>query len=189
MNDTKEILSIPIANVLVIDVEATCSDDESISGSDMEIIEIGACWVSPGGDILDTFQSFVRPVLNETLTTFCKRLTTISQAQVDSAPTFDKVAPLLHTFALAHIETQSIWASWGKYDHAQFGHDSKRHVIDNPLAHLGHANLKKIFAKKRKIKSVGMMGALRIAGIEHTGEHHRALDDAINIAKLVQTMT
>ncbi|PZO11386.1 MAG: 3'-5' exonuclease [Betaproteobacteria bacterium] len=182
----EEITSIPNANVLVIDLEATCSNDESITGSNMEIIEIGACWVNPKGEILDTFQSFVRPVLNRILTPFCTQLTTIAQDEVDGAPTFDQVAPLLQEFAVKHYEENSIWTSWGNYDRSQFEYDSARHGVENPVAHLPHANLKKIFAKKRKIKRVGMMGALQIAGIEHTGEHHRALDDAINISKLLK---
>lgn len=182
----KEITSIPKANVLVIDLEATCSSDERITGSNMEIIEIGACWVNPKGEILDTFQSFVRPVVNRILTPFCTQLTTITQDEVDGAPTFDQVAPLLQEFAVKHLEENSIWASWGNYDRSQFEHDSVRHKVENPVAHLSHANLKKIFAKKRKIKRVGITAALQIAGIEHIGEHHRALDDAINISKLLR---
>lgn len=183
-----EVTSIPKANILVIDLEATCSDDETITGPSMEIIEIGACWVNPQGEILDTFQSFVRPVVNRILTPFCTELTTITQDQVDGAPTFEQVEPLLQEFALKHIEDLSIWTSWGNYDCSQFEHDSARHRVENPVAHLPHANLKKIFAKKRKIKRVGMMGALQIAGLEHTGQHHRALDDAINIAQLLNVM-
>ena len=182
----EEITSIPRANVLVIDLEATCSSDKTITGSNMEIIEVGACWVNPGGEILDTFQTFIRPVVNRILTPFCRQLTTITQSQVDGAPTFDQVAPLLQEFAHKHHEQCSVWASWGNYDRSQFEYDSARHRVENPVAHLPHANLKKLFAKKRRIKQVGMMGALQIAGIEHTGEHHRALDDAINISKLLK---
>lgn len=184
----EEITSIPRANVLVIDLEATCSNDECITGSNMEIIEIGACWVNPEGEILDTFQSFVRPVVNRILTPFCTELTTITQDEVDGAPTFDQVAPLLQEFAVKYLEENSIWTSWGNYDRSQFEHDSARHGVENPVVHLPHANLKKIFAKKRKIKRVGMTAALQIAGIEHTGAHHRALDDAINISKLLRVV-
>lgn len=184
----EEIISIPKANILVIDLEATCSNDESITGSNMEIIEIGACWVNPEGEILDTFQSFVRPVVNRILTPFCTELTTITQDEVDGAPTFDQVAPLLKEFAIKHLEENSIWTSWGNYDRSQFEHDSVRHKVENPVAHLSHTNLKKIFAKKRKIKRVGMISALQIAGLEHTGAHHRALDDAINISKLLRVI-
>jgi inhibitor of KinA sporulation pathway (predicted exonuclease) len=53
------------------------------------------------------------------------------------------------------------------------------------LARLPHQNLKASFAKARKIKQVGMSRALQIAGLELDGEHHRALSDALNIAKLL----
>lgn len=185
MNSYVEVTTIPKCNVLVMDLEATCSDDKSISGSSMEIIETGAVWVSCTGNILDTFQSFVRPVVNRILTPFCTQLTTITQDQVECAPTFDQIAGLLQAFSLEYAQSESIWCSWGNYDRVQFEHDSNRHGVENPVAHLPHANLKKLFAKNRKIKRVGMIGALQITGIEHTGEHHRGLDDAINIAKLL----
>lgn len=188
MNTQEEITKIPAATVLVIDLEATCSEDESITGLNMEIIEIGAVWINPKGEILDTFQSFVRPIVNRVLTPFCTELTAITQHQVDGAMTFDQVAPLLQTFAMKHTSAESIWASWGNYDRAQFEHDSHRHKVENPVAHLPHANLKKLFAKQRKIKRVGMMAALQITGIEHAGKCHRALDDASNIAKLVSAI-
>jgi inhibitor of KinA sporulation pathway (predicted exonuclease) len=53
------------------------------------------------------------------------------------------------------------------------------------LAGLAHQNLKAGFAKRRRIKQVGMATALRIAGLELEGEHHRALADAMNIARLL----
>lgn len=176
------------SNILVIDLEATCSEDGSIAGSDMEIIEIGACWVDPQGVVLDTFQSFVRPVVNRILTPFCTALTTITQDQVDQADTFAEVAPRLQEFALDHLEEDSVWGSWGNYDLTQFQTDSARHSVENPVAHLPHVNFKTTFARVRKIKRVGMMGALRIAGLAHSGAHHRALDDALNIANIVNTM-
>ena len=145
-DQSTEITSLPPVNILVIDLEATCSNDESITGSSMEIIEIGACWVDPNGCILDTFQSFVRPVVNRVLTPFCTELTTITQDKVDGAPTYDQIAPMLQEFSMLHVETHSAWASWGNYDRVQFDHDSRRHGIENPVEHLPHINLKKIFA-------------------------------------------
>jgi len=183
-----EIRPLPHASILVIDLEATCSDDENIKGSDMEIIEIGACWINHQGMILDTFQSFVRPVVNRKLTQFCTELTTITQDQVDKAPTFDQVGPVLQEFSLRHLQDNSIWASWGNYDKVQFEYDSARHGVENPTGHLAHANLKKLFAKQRNIKRVGMMGALRLLKIPHSGSHHRALDDALNIGAILNIM-
>jgi inhibitor of KinA sporulation pathway (predicted exonuclease) len=50
--------------------------------------------------------------------------------------------------------------------------------IQNPLAAFEHVNLKRRFAKARKIKEVGMARALQMVGLPLDGSHHRGLDDA-----------
>jgi len=51
---------------------------------------------------------------------------------------------------------------------------------------LQHQNLKRLFAKRRRTgKEVGMAMALKLVGCKAEGHHHRALDDARNIARLV----
>jgi inhibitor of KinA sporulation pathway (predicted exonuclease) len=53
------------------------------------------------------------------------------------------------------------------------------------LAPLPHTNLKQRFAKRRKIQQVGMQRAILMVGLYPLGTHHRGLDDALNIARLV----
>lgn len=172
-----------LANTLVIDLEATCADDTSIPPERMEALEVGAVWVAPNGQILDRFHSFCRA--QQPLTVFCKRLLPhIDQVTIDSAPTWPTVAARLAEFAQRHQQPGSWWGSWGAFDHNQIGRESARHGVADPLP-LPHQNLKKAFAKARKIKQVGMATALRIAGLMPEGEHHRALDDALNIARLL----
>jgi len=43
---------------LVVDLEATCSDDGTISGEEMEIIEIGACWATEDGECQSASNTF-----------------------------------------------------------------------------------------------------------------------------------
>jgi inhibitor of KinA sporulation pathway (predicted exonuclease) len=40
------------------------------------------------GEVVSEFHTFVRPVVNPSLTDFCQELTGITQADVDAAPTF-----------------------------------------------------------------------------------------------------
>jgi len=78
--------------LLVVDLEATCSDDGSVPKHEMEIIEIGAVLVESAGlRPVAEFQSFVRPGLHPRLTPFCTELTTIRQSDVDDAPLFPEV--------------------------------------------------------------------------------------------------
>jgi len=173
-----------LPNVLVIDLEATCADDGSIPPELMLALEIGAVWVTPEGQILDRFHSFCRA--EQPLTAFCKRLLPhIDQATIDAAPTWPAVAEKLAEFARRHQQPGSWWGSWGAFDRNQIERESTRHGIADPLA-LPHQNIKKAFAKARKIKQVGMATALQIAGLALEGDHHRALDDALNIARLLK---
>lgn len=173
------------APILVIDLEATCADDGSIPPELMEVIEVGAVWATPGGQILGRFQSFVRPLYRQQLTDFCRGLTHIEQASVDAAPHWPAVAAKLAEFAQRHQGPSSWWGSWGAFDRNQIERESKRHGIVDLLASLPHQNLKKAFAKARKIKQVGMVKALEICGLTLIGQHHIALDDSINIARLL----
>lgn len=172
-------------NILIVDLEATCSSDDTIMPDSMEIIEIGAVWVSAEGIFIEQFQSYVKPVLNPVLSRFCIDLTGIAQAQVDQAQIWKEVAEGFSQFVARHKGPQSYWGSWGVYDKNQIDRESGRHNIFAPTRDMHHENLKANFAKNRRIKQVGMVTALKIAGLEMLGEHHRALSDATNIARLL----
>ena len=73
-------------NYLIIDLEATCCKERIITREAMEIIEIGAVVVNARTlDVVDEYTTFIKPILNPTLTDFCKTLTTITQDDVDNA--------------------------------------------------------------------------------------------------------
>lgn len=151
----------------------------------MEVIEIGAVWATPDGFSSDRFQSFVRPIRNQELTPFCKRLTGISQDEVDGAPWYPAAAIAFRQFVEKETAPGDTWVSWGAYDRRQLERDSSRHGVENPLA-MPHQNVKRLFAKAQRIgKEVGMAKACDLAGLELLGTHHRALDDALNIARLL----
>jgi len=172
-----------MGNILVVDLEATC--DENAPDFDMQIIEVGAVWATTAGEILDTFQRFVRPMVNPVLTPFCLALTGISQDDVDGASTFPDVAEALRAFVAHHRQPGARWVSWGAWDSTQLRKDSARHGIACPID-LPHVNAKRLFAKVRHIgKTVGMTKACELVGVRLEGAHHRALDDALNVAKLL----
>lgn len=172
--------------ILVIDLEATCDEGDALVSSDMEIIEIGAIWATPEGRVIDSFEILVRPVVHPQLTPFCQQLTGITQAAVDEAETFPAAAAQLMTFARRHQPSaRATWSSWGQFDAKQLARDCARHNVAHPLADFEHTNLKRRFAKARRMKEVGMARALQMTGLALEGTHHRALDDARNIARLL----
>jgi inhibitor of KinA sporulation pathway (predicted exonuclease) len=168
---------------LVVDLEATCDEQRRIPQRQMEIIEIGAVLVDaatlePVGD----FQTFVRPVVHPALTAFCRQLTTIAQADVDGAPTFPEAIERLRRFLGGR---RALFCSWGKYDRNQLALDARRHGVKLPFGE-DHLNLKQRFSEQLgEEQRYGMAGALRRVGLPLRGTHHRGIDDARNIARLL----
>lgn len=169
---------------LVLDLEATCCNQETIKRHEMEIIEIGAVMVE-AKDLtpIDEFQTFIKPVRVPILTEFCRSLTTITQSQVDRAPGYVDAIALLKKWLSNY--PNGVFGSWGDFDNTQFKKDSKYHQVPFPIAY-PHINLKKQFSKTQGLsKRYGMSEALELAGIKLEGIHHRGIDDARNIAKLL----
>lgn len=101
----------------VTDFEATCWD--GTPNTEMqEIIEFPVVLLNAAtGEVVDEFQTFVRPLAQPRLSTFCKRLTGISQEGVDDAPTFKEAAKLLMKWLEEKTSGGSIaWLADGNWD-------------------------------------------------------------------------
>jgi len=178
-------MRIPNAHYLIIDLEATCSDDKSITSSEMEIIEIGAVMQnSRTFEIESEFQTFVKPVRHPELTRFCLELTKIRQSDVDAAPLFPQACEMMKKWMVDFPD--ALFCSWGNYDRNQFINDCVYHGVEYPFG-ADHMNLKVQFSKSGgPRKRVGIAGALKYLGLDFEGIHHRGIDDARNIARIVR---
>ncbi|MDD1014596.1 exonuclease domain-containing protein [Pseudomonas rubra] len=170
---------------LVIDLEAT-TDDGGWPVTDMEIIEIGAVLVDRQDRELSHFQRFVRPRRRPQLTPFCRELTHISQANVDTAHPLPEVWAQFERWLGHHAQHLEGWVSWGDYDHKQLLQEWRQYQLASLLQTLPHINLKQHFAKARQLqRPLGLRGALQLAGLQFSGRQHRALEDARNTARLL----
>lgn len=170
---------------LVIDLEAT-TDDGGWPITDMEVIEIGASLVKRDGREVDHFQRFVRPRRRPQLTNFCRELTHITQANIDAAAPFAEVWAQFERWLGHHQAHLEGWTSWGDYDRRQLLQEWQQHQLDSRLATIPHLNLKQRFAKARQLqRPLGLNGALQLAGMQFSGQQHRALEDARNTARLL----
>jgi len=169
---------------LVVDLEATTSDDGSLPPEHMETIEIGAVLVDGQAlAVVDEFQSFVRPVRHPRLLPFVTKLTSITQALVDSAPLFPEAFAALRARLIDHRHPL-VFASWGRYDRIQLERDCTLHGVPNNMP--PHLNLKTEFTKVQGLKKkLGMAEALKLCGLKLEGAHHRGIDDARNIARML----
>lgn len=167
---------------IIFDLEATCEDRNITPRFDNEIIEIGAVKVIDGA-VVDEFQTFVRPQRTSVLTTFCKELTSISQGDVDVAPTFPEALNAFRQWASKDV-SEYVLASWGFYDRKQIEKDARHHGVSWSELRT-HRSLKHEYQDIRRLKRpIGMKGALQKEGIPLDGTHHRGIDDARNIAKI-----
>jgi 3'-5' exoribonuclease 1 len=168
-------------NFIIFDLECTCWEGRP-TGMVMETIEIGAVKLDPFGDVLDSFNKFIRPSVHQVLSPFCTRLTSISQIDVNRAEKFSLV---IEDFMDWIGLDEDYWlCSWGGFDQRQLQADCTLHNID--IAWLDfHLNLKQQYTKYKGYRQpIGLKKAVEREGFEFTGIHHRGISDAENLAKI-----
>lgn len=188
----KKVFAKALNNVVVLDLEATCWDKEAnISRDDMEIIEIGAVWMEKG-EVKETFKTLIKPTLHDgVLSEFCTNLTGITQDELNAngVSYVEAIKAFEQWLGVCSRKYGKLdaWASWGNYDKNQFERDCKRHNKSLSLLKFAHKNAKDyFFAYTPSFK--GSAGMAKVAGflkIKLEGKLHRALDDALNICKII----
>jgi inhibitor of KinA sporulation pathway (predicted exonuclease) len=169
----------------IVDLEATCWPGNDRRREEMEIIEIGAILADAATlKPLKEFDRLVRPVRHPTLSPFCTELTTITQAQVDAADPFPTVLAAFR--AWLGDPRAALFTSWGRYDFNQLKKDCAFHRVDYPFD-ADHWNAKEHFAAVQKCRPCGISAALKMLRLAFEGTHHRGLDDARMILRLLQS--
>ncbi len=169
-------------NYIIFDLEASCWLGRPPQGMN-EIIEIGAVKVNDYNEVVSTFSRFVKPTINPILSDFCKRLTSISQENVDKSRTFPSIIQEFMDWVGVNEEDYFL-ISWGKYDKQQLKQDCELHKLDVDWVE-NHFNLKPAYRSLKNLKDEpGLKKAVKLEGFEFTGIHHRAISDAENTAKI-----
>ncbi len=172
-------------NFIIFDLEATCWPNRPRS-LQQEIIEIGALRLTRYGEVIDVFNRFVRPILHPNLSPFCEELTTITQEDVDRADTFPTVVEAFQDWALV-FEEEYLLCSWGNFDKHMLVQDCRLHHLAEDWVD-PHLNLKRQYQEIRRLgKPRGLRRAVLSEGFDFTGTHHRAIDDAENLAKVFRS--
>lgn len=169
-------------NYIIFDLEANFKRDDS--NFIRETIEIGAVKVNEKLEVIDTFETFIKPLKNPIITDSCTELTTITNADVEHAPSFPEGAELFKNWIDLNEPFQLL--SWGHYDKKQLKSDSAIHNLPTDWL-ASHDSLKHIHYEvilRKKGRAMGMERALQKANIPAVGTHHRGIDDAKNIAKI-----
>ncbi len=172
-------MSSKLDQIVVIDVECTCWQDEPPEGEQSEIIEIGVCALAiPSGERGVRDSILVRPE-HSRVSPFCTELTTLRQEQVDGGITFRQACEKLRK---RYSSRDRVWASYGDYDRRMFEQQCREGKIPYPFG-ATHINVKNLFALMHGLSyEVELPGALEILGRTLEGTHHRGGDDAWNVA-------
>lgn len=169
--------------IIIIDLEATCWQGAVPSGQQNEIIEIGLAVLDTETGAISKNKGILVKPQRSSVSLFCTELTTITQDLLDKNGVsfedainelIDEYNPDLYT-----------WASYGQYDLNMLKKQCKSFGIPYPMGEK-HINVKEHFAEKfGLVKPTGMNGALALLNIPLEGTHHRGIDDAKNIAKIL----
>jgi inhibitor of KinA sporulation pathway (predicted exonuclease) len=173
-----------IRTVLVIDLEATCWEDDPPPGQRNEIIEIGSALLSTAdGQILRGPELLVRPV-SSVIGKFCTELTGITTEMVEERGI--PFAEAIDALEKSYGDSRIAWASFGDYDRYMLTNACNAHGIRYPLSDT-HINVKRIEAILGGRKETGMMRCLARLGLRPAEgtQHHRGGDDAVNIAQIL----
>jgi 3'-5' exoribonuclease 1 len=169
-------------NYVIFDLEASCWLGRPPHGIN-EIIEIGAVKVNDYAEIEGTFSRFVKPTVNPVLSDFCKKLTSISQSDVDRSYPFPVIVQEFLDWIGVGEESYTL-ISWGKYDKQQLHQDCRLHNLETDWLD-PHYNLKPAYRALKSLKDEpGLKKAVKMEGFDFTGIHHRAISDAENTAKI-----
>ncbi len=170
--------------IIIVDLEATCwENNEAYQKEHSEIIEIGICVLDRiSGNITKNEGILVKPEQSE-VSPFCEQLTSISQDMLDkNGVNLNEAIEVLNS---DYHSKNYTWASYGAYDKRMMVEQCYQKGIRFPLGRQ-HLNVKEVFRMATGMrKSVGMKRALDIIGLPLKGTHHRGVDDAYNIARIL----
>ncbi len=185
-------------HLVVLDFEATCDGDTP--PDPQEIIEFPSVLLRlEDREVVDEFESFVRPLHHPELTPFCTELTSITQAQVDDAPLFPEVFDAHQRWLTSHglpLEPDATGdlpyalVTCGDWDLQKILPRQLR-ATDPPIDFVPHPYRRWINAKVPfhaalpKLRRAGMARMLEALDLKLEGRHHRGIDDTRNITKIV----
>ena len=167
---------------VILDLEMTCWESDYPPRT-KEVIELAAVMLDAFGSEMHRFQRIVQPELNPRLSWYCSNLTGIVQEDVDEASTF----PACHRDFEVWLDqaTESIlMVTWGAYDLPVLEDSCARYNI-TPDHDYMHLDAKHAYHEMRHLNErLGLVKTMKREGLEFEGDHHRALPDALNLARL-----
>ncbi|MBR6044122.1 MAG: hypothetical protein IKP47_00660 [Ruminococcus sp.] len=186
--------SIGSDNICFADFEFTCGfyDDKARS----ELLSVGLVFCSADHTVLETFYRTVRPCIRRKLTKQCRKLTKLTQEEIDASVDSDIV--MAEVMRLVKKHGISEIGVWGNFDRPGLLSDIRQHA----RAGLSAPNVSKVLRLVRDIqnetiRAMNLPQAINIKDlasafgyVPESGTFHNALNDAMalyTVSKAVHT--
>lgn len=168
--------------IIVIDLEATCWEGDPPAGDSTEIIEIGLCVLDVATGHREPARAILVKPQHSTLSPYCQKLTTITPEMLENAPNLVEACAILREEYLSETRT---WASYGDYDRIMLRAQCEAWGIPYPFGR-SHINVKNLLALQNNLnREVNLQEATAMLGLPFEGTIHRGMDDAWNIAAVL----
>ncbi len=168
--------------ILVVDLEATCWEGDPPPNQTSEIIEIGLCVMDIATGEREAPRAILVKPQRSKLSDFCIQLTTITPEMLAGGMDFKDACMLLME---EYQSNQRTWASYGDYDRLQLMAQCQEMDIPYPFGRT-HINVKNLLALQMGLKrEVNLHRAVELLQMTFEGTLHRGMDDAWNIAAVL----
>lgn len=153
-----------------------------------EVLSVGVVITDSKFNLMKTYYSPIHPIYNRQLTGYCKKLTGLSQKEIDQAPSYEEVFQKLYLL-FQEYPVKEIY-TWGNDIHTLLHDVEKNHKFVSRkykkiillLKDLTKRLTRKVFGKSM---SLSLSDMKYICDMEHTTAHN-ALEDAMDLYKITR---
>lgn len=143
-----------------------------------EIIQIGAVKLDSNLDMVDTFNTFVKPNIYKEIHPFIKKMTNISNEDVKNAPCFTEAFNMFKSFI---NKENNILCVWGNGDLKELYRNIKYYNLSTDKLSRTYINVQhhaSIYFNNPTGKSIGLQNAITLLELNQDKSYHNALNDA-----------
>ena len=171
-------------NYIIFDLEFNQGFDKKLNKTvsdekcPFEILQIGAVKLDADLNIIDTFNTFVKPNIYKEIHPFIKKMTNIIHEDVKDAPNFPQA---FNNFKEFMNNDKNILCVWGNGDLKELYRNIKYYNLSTENLSNTYINVQhhaSIYFNNPTGKSIGLQNAITLLQLNQDKSYHNALNDA-----------
>ncbi|WP_297133510.1 3'-5' exonuclease [Terrisporobacter sp.] len=144
-----------------------------------EILQIGAVKLDSNLNIIDTFDTFIKPNIYKEIHPFIKKMTNISNDDVKDAPAFVDAFEMFKSFM--NNENNNVLCVWGNGDLKELYRNIRYYNLSIDNISNDYINVQQhasVYFNNPTGKSIGLQNAITLLELNQDKSYHNALNDA-----------